>query len=403
MILTYLLKAEDDADALRRGIGHLQRVTPLAREQWEIRVVFDARKSAVVQAMRGEFPDVQFTAQGPGRGPGAMNVAIDASSGQFIIPIMGQVYPAGREDVGSMIGHLKSDSAVGAVVGSLFGPDLLRQDRGLPTLARIGLSCFCKSALERVQGLPRLDGIAADYDISFKILSARSRIERRQDIHFRDQTPAAEEVEDDSVDVPQGPDESEILDHLTVAVRCLPPKLARIYFQDWSMKYLALARNAGTGMRARLAILRTSLRALVFKFTDPEPVSQDVLEAVFAFRGQGIAIGEWARRANAWRIVLADFSDNLWSAYNACLSSGLQLRCVVDNHAAYEDLIYHELPIVPSTRAFEGGGIDGVIITSTDPAQIETTFKSIRAHFHGPILKLHQAPMAATHVQAIAA
>jgi hypothetical protein len=135
----------------------------------------------------------------------------------------------------------------------------------------------------------------------------------------------------------------------------------------------------------------------------PDPVSSEVIETVFGLRRHAAAIGDWARRGSVWRVILADFSDNLWAAYNACRSTGLQMRCLADNNPAYENLAYRDLPIVPPNRAFEGGGIDGVILTTTDPAKLESNFKSLRHHFHGPILRLHHPPKQATHAHPLAA
>jgi hypothetical protein len=143
-----------------------------------------------------------------------------------------------------------------------------------------------------------------------------------------------------------------------------------------------------------------SVRQIIFH---PDPVGHDVLEAVFAFRTQATMIGAWARRGSVWRVVLADFTDNVWATYNACRSTGLQMRCLADNNPAFENLSYRDLPIVPANRAFEGGGIDGVILTSSEPSRIESNFKSLRNYFHGPILRLHQTPRQATHAQAVAA
>jgi hypothetical protein len=128
-----------------------------------------------------------------------------------------------------------------------------------------------------------------------------------------------------------------------------------------------------------------------------------VIESIFGLRRHAAMIGDWARRGSVWRVTLADFSDNLWATYNACRSSGLQIRCIADNNKAFENLSYRDLPIVTAARAFEGGGIDGVILTGTDPSTIGANFKSVRNHFHGPILRLCQTPREATHAQAVAA
>ena len=144
-------------------------------------------------------------------------------------------------------------------------------------------------------------------------------------------------------------------------------------------------------------------RSVKQSISPPEPVSPEVVESVFSFRRHAAMIGDWARRGSVWHVILADFSDNIWATFNACRSSGLQMRCIADNDPAFENLSYRDLPIVPANRAFEGGGIDGVILTTTDSTKIEPNFKSLRNHFRGPILRLCQSPRPATHAQAAAA
>jgi hypothetical protein len=132
-------------------------------------------------------------------------------------------------------------------------------------------------------------------------------------------------------------------------------------------------------------------------------MSRESVEDLFEYRRHNTMIGDWARRNSVWRVVLADFSENIWATFNACRSTGLQMRCISDNNPAFDKLVYRDLPIVPAGRAFEGGGIDGVIITTSDPAKIEPTVKQIRNHFHGPILRLSQTVKTATRAQATAA
>ncbi len=169
------------------------------------------------------------------------------------------------------------------------------------------------------------------------------------------------------------------------------------------MRYKALAAHAGQSRAATAGIWSARLRSLMQVFTAPDPISRQAIETVFEYRRHADMIGDWARRNSVWRVVLAEFSDNIWATYNACRSNGLQMRCISDDHRAFDKLVYRDLPIVPANRAFEGGGIDGVVITNSDPAQIEPQFKILRNYFHGPILRLCQLPKQATRAQASAA
>jgi hypothetical protein len=396
MRLTYLLTIKKRPESLRATIGRLHEITGLPRGKWEIRVVDNRMAGLDLGAIAEEFPCIAAL-------PGKLGLSkmIAACSGEYVIPLIDDIVPAGIPSLVSIVRHIHADRQIGAVTGMATQPDGSACGPFLPSLVRIGSTCFRKGALEKIGDLPPLSGPALDMVLSFKILAAGFRIDRRDDIYFQccDEAPATEAA----ADSPDGLNASEVGDLLSVARRYLPEKLSRTYWRDWTRKYGDLAAYARTRKAVRRAILRTRLRALHPKYGGHEPVSAAIVESVFGLREQSTIIGEWARRTNAWRVVLANFSDNLWATYSACRSSGLQMRCVTDNHPAFEDMTYHELPIVPASRAFEGGGIDGAIITASDSSQIESTFRSIRAHFHGPIFKLWQTPRVATHVQSIAA
>jgi hypothetical protein len=385
MRLSYLLTARHGPATVRKILGHLCGITPLPRGQWEICLGHETPANGSAEAIRAEFPNVCLPAD---------DQPIAACSGQYVIPLGEHWGPADGAAFRSLLSHLDSDPTIGAVVGKLMMSDGSTRGPALPSLVKLGISCFRKSVLDRIGGFPAIGGSAADYDLSFRILRAGFRIDRREDIVFQGMTKTADEV---------SPTAADVAEQLAVAHRYLPPKLRQIYWQDWATKYRALAGHGGKKRAGHLAVLLARLQSIRQIIFAPDPVGQDVLEAVFAFRRQATLIGDWARRGSVWRVVLADFTDNVWAAYNACRSSGLQMRCLADNNPAFENLFYRDLPIVPANRAFEGGGIDGVILTSSEPSRIESNFKSLRNYFHGPILRLHQTPRQATHAQAVAA
>jgi len=383
--LSYLLTARHGPATVRDILARLSEITPLPRGQWEICLGDETPANGSAEAIRTEFPNVRLPAQ---------DKPIAACSGQYVIPLDEHSGPADGAALRSLLSHLDSDPTVGAVVGKLMMPDGSTRGPALPSLVKLEASCFRKSVMDRIGGFPAIGGSAADYDLSFRILRAGFRIDRREDIVFHGLAKIADEV---------CPTAADVAEQLAVANRYLPPKLRQIYWQDWATKYRALAAHGGKKRAGHLAVLLARLQSVRQIIFHPDPVGHDVLEAVFAFRTQATMIGAWARRGSVWRVVLADFTDNVWATYNACRSTGLQMRCLADNNPAFENLSYRDLPIVPANRAFEGGGIDGVILTSSEPSRIESNFKSLRNYFHGPILRLHQTPRQATHAQAVAA
>ncbi|MGD0390178.1 MAG: hypothetical protein ABSC42_14620 [Tepidisphaeraceae bacterium] len=385
MRLSYLLTARHDPAAVRKILARLSEITPLPRGQWEICLGPETPAYGSAEAIRAEFPNVRLPAKDE---PNA------ACSGQYVIPLGEHAGPADAAALRSILCHLDSDPTIGAVAGKLMRPNGVIQGPALPSLVKLAASCFRKSVVDRIGGFPAIGGSAADYDLSFRILGAGFRIDRRHDIVFQGLAKTADESSGAV---------AEVAEQLAVASRYLPLKLRQIYSQDWATKYRALAAQGGKKRAGHLAVLLARLQSIRQIISAPDPVGQDVLEAVFAFRTHATLIGDWARRGSVWRVVLADFTDNVWATYNACRSTGLQMRCLADNNPAFENLSYRDLPIVPANRAFEGGGIDGVILTSSEPSGIESNFKSLRNYFHGPILRLCQTPRQATHAQAVAA
>ncbi len=188
----------------------------------------------------------------------------------------------------------------------------------------------------------------------------------------------------------------DLRNNLIIAQRFLPEKIRQTYWDDWKNRYAALARGKTSELEIQKAIWSARLWRLRDSFFGRQCLDESALETIFQFRHQSTLIGQWARRNSVWRVVLADFSKNIYSAYNAANSCGLQLRCIADDNNAFNNWEYRGLPVVPTHQAFEGGGIDGVILTNINPAQIDARHQHLTRVFHGPVLKLWQPPREAT-------
>jgi hypothetical protein len=376
MRLSYIVTASNYQAALEM-VRFASANTPLPAEQWEAWVVESAFNDQPAAALPADLPNV--------RGPVAANRALAVCNGQYVLDVHSDIEPADGSTITSLLTHLDSDAQIGAVTGRLSG------ERGgigacwLPTLQARGAACFRKSVLDRVGGFSTLSGRAGEYDLTFRIVDAGFRVDHRDEIVFQAR-PATTPGEPGPVEI-----RDQIRDMLTVAARLLPGRLSEIYWHDWKMRYTALAVHAGQSRPAAAGTWTARLRRLMQIMTAPDAVGRQAIEAVFEYRRHSDMVGDWARRNSVWRVVLADFSDNIWATYNACRSNGLQLRCISDENPAFHKLVYRDLPIVPAKAAFEGGGIDGVIVTNSDPARIEPQVEAVRRYFHGPILRLAQS------------
>ena len=383
--LSYLLTARHRPGAVRNILSHLCGITPLPRGQWEVCLGHETLAGGSGESIRAEFPNVCLPAK---------DEPIAACSGQYIIPLGEHSGPSDGAALRSILSHLDSDPTIGAVVGKLLMPDGSIEGPALPSLVKLGASCFRKSVVDRIGGFPAMGGSAADYDLSFRILAPDFASTAGKTLSLKAwPKPRTRPLPPP----PKSP--SSLRWRIGIFRQNCGKSIGRIGRRNT----VPWPHTAGTNCAGHLAVLLACLRSIRQIISAADPVTQDVLESVFAFRKQAVKIGDWARRGSVWRVVLADFTDNVWATYNACRSTGLQMRCLADNNPAFENLSYRDLPIVPANRAFEGGGIDGVILTSFEPDRIESNFKSLRNYFHGPILRLCQTTRQATHVTAVAA
>jgi glycosyltransferase involved in cell wall biosynthesis len=397
MRLSYILTTRNRRQSALDILRSLSANTPLPSDQWEALCIDNASTDDTAAAVNAQLPNIRLISNRVDKGPAAANQALAECRGRQIIKLRDDAYPLEGSTILSLLSPMDADPAIGAVSGRLMLPDGSAYACPLPSLATPGASCFRKTVLDRIGGFSTLCGDAAEYDLGFRILDAGFRIEQRDEIIFLGQDIAKDHVVD--------PSElrANIRDQLTVASRLLPGRVGRIYWHDWWMREKALATRAGQSRAAWAGFFSACMGKLGHLFTAPDAISRQAIEDAFEYRRHATMVGDWARRNSVWRVVLADFSTNIWATFNACRSTGLQMRCISDNNLAFADLVYRDLPIVPANRAFEGGGIDGVIITNSDPAQIEPNFKTIRNHFHGPILRLSQTVRTATRAQATAA
>ena len=273
MRLSYFLTQNNRQTAIRPTLARLCEITPLPSDQWEICLAQET--DSTIEYIRAEFPDTQIT----------LAPTPAACSGQYVIPLGENTLPVDGITLSAIVSHLDANAEVGAVVGKFTG-GVIRQ--ALPTLVQFGASAFRKTLLERIGGLSTLRGAAADYDLSFRILAAGSRIDHREDILFQ-------------TDPATAPGMHEIADLLGIARRFLPDNLSKIYWHDWAKKYKALSAHSGKKPAGYLAPMLARFRSIKQTFSPPEPVSSEVVESVFGFRRHAAMIGDWARRGSVWR------------------------------------------------------------------------------------------------------
>jgi Glycosyl transferase family 2 len=393
MHLSYIISSGNRPQALAETLAGVSAVTPLPADQWEIWVVDNAGLDTDIG-----LSNAQLIRSRAARPMAAANEALAQCTGKYIVHLNDDTSPASVRSVGRALTHLDSEPSVGAVVGKLVLADETQRMPALPSLVMPGATCLRKATLDRIGGFSRsFSGIAADYDLSFRITCDSFRIDHRDDIVFHGQSKSpSEEDSDPTAEIEQ------IGDRLAVLRRFLPDNLCQVYCEDWSMRWRAIHSRAGHGRAVRTALLAARLRSFREIWNSPEPAPAAAVEDILDLRKQARLVGDWARSRGVWRVVLAELSDNFWATYNACRSCGIQVRCVADDNPAFQNMDYRGLPIVHSHLAFEGGGIDGAIVVGSDPRRAEACARAIRRNFPGPILRLLD-PHSAVAQKAVAA
>jgi hypothetical protein len=382
MKLSYIINSDPTRQDLTRTLGVLAQLAPPdACETW---VVDNGYAPEAQSALRQQHPAVQWLKPQTPALKSPIAEAIERAAGKYLLLLNDDTHPAHTAALKAAVRHLEENPQTGAVVGRL---DLESGKIEMPEFATLmvtGATCVRASAIIRAGGYPSgLSTRAADYDLSLRIWNSSYRIDRRQDIEFngRHALPATN------------------LEQLLVINRYLPTKLRKIYGSDWMMRFKALTAHSGNRRAAIRESLAIRVRSVREAWAGREQIGDEAIEGLFNLRRHAELVGEWARRSSVWRVVLAGFSENLYAGFSACQRSGLQIRCVADNHPAFAELNYRGVLIVPVQQAFDGGGIDGVVVTSLGHTETERQIRAIRRTFRGPILRLWEPSMFATNVQ----
>jgi hypothetical protein len=382
MKLSYIINTDPTRDTLKNTLAILSQLAPPeAVETW---VVDNGLKPESRIPLEQQFPAVKWIKPQLNLLKSPIAEAIQRAAGKYILLLNDDTHPAQTAALKATVRHLEDNPQAGAVVGRLELENGKIEMPEFATLMVTGATCLRGNAILRAGGYPSgLSVRAADYDLSLRIWNTGYRIDRRHDIPFTGQYPLP----------------ATNIEQLVVINRYLPANLRRIYGRDWMMRYKALAAQNGNRTAALKELFTIRVRSIREAWAGREEIGSAAIEGLFNLRRQAEIVGNWARLASVWRVVVAGFSENLYAAFNACQRSGLQIRCVADNHPAFANLDYRGALIVPVQQAFDGGGIDGVVVTSLGQTETERQIRAIRRTFRGPILRLWEPPNFATNVQ----
>jgi hypothetical protein len=123
------------------------------------------------------------------------------------------------------------------VVGRVVLPDDRFEASALPGVMINCAVCIRKSALDEVGGFPvEFFRQAEEYDLSFKLWKAGYSVERFEDLVYRHEKAPGNRA---GAIVHR----LDMRNNLILIERFFPPKMRRFYREDWTNRYLALARH----------------------------------------------------------------------------------------------------------------------------------------------------------------
>jgi GT2 family glycosyltransferase len=381
MRLSYIIVTHNRREPLLKTLQILRQGTPLARAFWETWVVDNGSTDGTVDAVREAFPEVNLILRQKNEGVWARSHAFDRARGQNLILLDDDSYPVGDAARRSME-YLETHPQCAAVVGRVVLPDGSFEACAFPSVLLSGAVCLRKAVVPQVGSFRReFFRKAGEYDFSFRILEAGYSIARFEDIVYRHDKVATGRSAPLS-------HRMDLRNNLILVERYLPARLRRIYREEFTQRYTAIARHAGCARAAAWAKWEAKAWRLREAATGRQTLSPHTIEDVFQLESQAEAISIWARQNHIERVAIADFSKNLYATFDGCRRAGLEVAAIADNGEAFAGQWYRGVPVLPDSEAYSG--IDGVVISNINPAQVDQSMERASRLFPGSILRLWQ-------------
>lgn len=380
MKLSYVLITRNRRERLLKTLQLLATTTPLPEGTWETLVVDNASEDGTAGAVRRAFPDVHLIPLPENEGMPARNHAIAHAAGRYIAFLDDDSYPIG-DTIPTALHYLAHHAKTAALVGRVILPNGALEAPAFPRVTLGGASIVRKSALDKVGGFAtEFFRQAEEYDLSFRLWQAGFSVERFEDLQFRhDKEPGGRS----SSEVHR----LDLRNNLILVERYLPRELRRAYRSDWIRRYGLVAMHDGYSGAVHRALCESRVWARREASIGRRTLGATAIEQLFDLDRQASEVARWATANRIQRVVLADYSKNVYATYRACQLAGLDVAALADARAAFAGRNYRGVPIVSDADAARQTP-DGVVLSTINPAQVEPRMTQLRASFQCPILHL---------------
>lgn len=380
MKLTYVIISRNRRQRLLETLGKLIDNTPLEIAQWETIVVDNASDDDSPAAVRQQFPQVRLIVLPINEGMPARNHAFAAARGEFLFSLDDDSYPTPGA-VQIALDWMKRRSHVAALTGRAVLPSGEWEASAFPAVMLGGASVLRRSVIRQMGGFaPEFFRQAEEYDLSFRIWRAGFTVERCESLIFRHdkQTSGRSSATTHKMD---------LRNNLLLVERFLPRVLRRAYRHDWMRRYAAIAKADGCHQAVAEALHEARLWACAERSAGRQTLDSRVVEKIFGLERQGELVRQWKRQNHIRKVIIADFSKNLYAAWRACTLAGLEISALADERPAFAAMVHRGMPVLPLSQAVQRGA-DGIVLSNINPAQIEQRFEALQGAFAGPVLRL---------------
>ena len=382
MKLSYVIITRNRRQRLLQTLQRLIDNTPLHADEWETFVVDNASDDDTIAATKAAFPRVNLIALPANQGMPARNHAFAAARGQYLFSLDDDSYPD-ENAVRIALAHMAAHPRTAALVARAVLPNGKWEASALPRVMLGGAVVLRRSVIAQIGGFPaEFFRQAEEYDLSFRIWQTGYSVDRCEELIFRhDKSPGGRSS--------AMTHEMDLRNNLILIERYLPRELRRAYRHDWIRRYSTLAAQDGCGAVVGDALREARTWASHERSSGRRTLPPMLIEKLFELEHQGDLLRRWKRQHHIRRVIIADFSKNLFATWRACRLAGLEIAALADNRPAFTNRAHRGMPILPIAGAV-ARGVDGIVLSNINPAQIDDRLAELQAEFAGPILRLWQ-------------
>jgi GT2 family glycosyltransferase len=378
--VSYVIVTRNRRDTLLRTIAKLQANPDLPREQWELIVVDNASEDDTAEAVVAHHHGAHVIRLQENEGVPARNHAIPVAKGRYLVFLDDDSYPL-PGSLAKALPYLATHAKTAALVARVVLPDGSFEAPAMPAVTMGGASIIRRTALQPVGGFaPEFFRQAEEYDFSFRLWKAGYKVERFEDALFGHDKVAGGRC---SALVRK----MDLRNNLILVERYLPRELRRAYRRDWVQRYALLGLHEGHQDAINAAICEARVWAERERTVGRKVLDRETIERLFQLDAQAKAVAEWSRTHAVRRVVIGDFSKNVYATWRACRRAGLTVVAVADGNPAYAGSRYRGMRILSDAQSLLLGA-DGVVLSTVNPAQVDARMSQLQATFPCPILRL---------------